>query len=388
MIVVVLACPARALAQADSGSRPAERPEDAVIRAELEALDRAELERFLREIDESMRELFPDLDLAGMVRSPRDAATRLDAAEIVSGLARVFAREVRGSLALLGQLVVLGVMCAILSELAGLSSEDVARIARAACLMVLATMAASSFLSVAGVASGAIERMTTFIHSATPLLFALLAAVGGVASAAVMSPAVVAAAGATGAIVRDVVLPLVFLSIVLEMVSAIVGRVQLTRLGALLREGGVAALGGFMTVFVGVMTVRGVGAAVVDTASIRAAKFVSGTFIPVVGKMFSDAVAIVASCSALIHSGLSVAGLLAVLMICLVPAAKVFSVAAMYKIASAIVQPLGDEQLAKVLGSLGSALVMVLVALGVTAFAFVAAISVVSALANFTAAVR
>jgi len=143
-----------------------------------------------------------------------------------------------------------------------------------------------------------------------------------------------------------------------------------------------------MTLFVGVMTVRGVGAAVADTVSIRAAKFVSGTFIPVVGKMFADAIGMVASCSALIQSGLTVAGLLAVFMICLVPATKIFSVAAMYKVASAIVQPMGDEQLTRCLGALGNTLVMILVALGVSAFAFFAAISVISGLTNLAAALR
>ncbi|MEW5865923.1 MAG: stage III sporulation protein AE [Bacillota bacterium] len=388
-LLIVAVCIGASLAEAASGVQDTAPSENDIIRAQLDALDTAALEDFLHDVDRSMQEFFPGLDLAGMIRSPRDAAGRLDAGKIASGVLGLVASEVKASLSLLGQLIVLGVMCSVLSEFAsGLGAEHVTGIARAACFMVLAVMATNSFLVASRVASAAVERMTTFVHSATPLLFALLAATGGVTSAAVMSPAVVAAAGATSGLVNNLVFPLIFLSAVLEITSMITERVQLTRLAALLRDGSVATLGGFMTLFVGVMTVRGVGAAVADTVSIRAAKFVSGTFIPVVGKMFADAVGMVASCSALIQSGLTVAGLLAVFMICLVPATKIFSVAAMYKVASAIVQPMGDEQLTRCLGALGNTLVMILVALGVSAFAFFAAISVISGLTNLAAALR
>ncbi len=374
---------------AQPGGSPGAPSEAEIMQAQIDAMDTAELESFLRDVDASVQEFFPGLDLAGMLRAPRSAAGRLDAGKIAQGTARLVVGEVRASLALLGQLIVLAVMCSVLSEFAsGLGAEQATGIARAACFMVLAVMAINSFLVTTRVAIAAVDRMTSFVHSATPLLFALLAAAGGVTSAAVMSPAVVAAAGATSGFVNNLVFPLIFLSAVLEVTSMITERVQLTRLSALLRDAAMTALGGFMTLFVGVMAVRGVGAAVADTLSIRAAKFVSGTFIPVVGKMFSDAVAMVASCSVLIQSGLTVAGLLGVFMICLVPAAKIFAVAAMYKIAGAVVQPMGDEQLARCLGALGNTLVMVLVSLGVSAFAFIAAMTVVAGLANLTAAMR
>jgi stage III sporulation protein AE len=302
---------------------------------------------------------------------------------------KVIAGEVRASLAILGQLIILAVMCGILSEFAsGFEVEQVTTIARSACFMVLALMATNSFLVTMRAANDAVDKMTTFMHASTPLLFALLSAVGGITSAAVMSPAVVAVAGLSSGLVRNVVFPLLFLSALLEVVSMIADRVQLTQFSGLARDVAVACLGGGMTLFVGVMTIRGVGAQVADSLSIRTAKFVSGAFIPVVGKMFSDAVGVVASCAALIHGGLSVAGVVSVFMICLVPAAKILSVAIMYRLAGAIVQPLGDQGLSKCLGVLGNTLILVLVTLGVVAVAFLAVITVISGLVNFAVTLR
>jgi len=75
-------------------------------------------------------------------------------------------------------------------------------------------------------------------------------------------------------------------------------------------------------------------------------------------------------------------------MICLVPAAKILSVAVMYRLAGAIVQPLGDQGLSKCLGVLGNTLVLVLVTLGVVAVTFLAVITVIAGLMNFAVTLR
>lgn len=360
-----------------------------IIKAQLDALDTSALQSFLEDMDSSMKEFFPGLDIAGFIRSPGKALGGFDPASVVTGVLKVIAGEVRASLALLGQLIILAVMCGILSEFAaGFETEQVTTIARSACFMVLALMATNSFLVTIRAANEAVDTMTTFIHASTPLLFALLSAVGGITSAAVMSPAVVVVAGLASGLIRNVVFPLLFLSAVLEVVSMITDRVQLTQFSALARDAAIACLGGAMTLFLGVMTIRGVGARVADSVSIRTAKFVSGTFIPVVGKMFSDAVGMVASCAALIHGGLSIAGVVSIFMICLVPAAKILSVAIMYRLAGAIVQPLGDPGLSKCLGVLGNTLILVLVTLGVVAVVFLAVITIISGLVNFAVALR
>lgn len=383
-MTVCLAAPA-----VSSDSEDASGLKEDIIKAQLDALDTGSLESFLEAMDSSMNEFFPGLDIAGFVRSPGKVLSGFDPASVVTGVLKVIAGEVRASLALLGQLIILAVMCGILSEFAaGFEIEQVTTIARSACFMVLALMATNSFLVTIRAANEAVDKMTAFMHASTPLLFTLLSAVGGITSAAVMSPAVVAVAGLTSGLVRNVVFPLLFLAAGLEVVSMIADRVQLTQFSGLARDVAIACLGGGMTLFVGVTTIRGVGAQVADSLSIRAAKFVSGTFIPVVGKMFSDAVGVVASCAALIHGGLSVAGVVTIFMICLVPAAKILSVAVMYRLAGAIVQPLGDQGLSKCLGVLGNTLVLVLVTLGVVAVTFLAVITVIAGLMNFAVTLR
>ena len=381
------------LSSADSGlyqgSDDSSDLQEDIIEAQLEALDIINLRGFLEDMDVGIEEFFPNLDIVEFVRSPGKTLSGFSPGNILAGIGRVVASEVRASLSLLGQLIVIAVISGVLSELAiGFGSKQVTTIARSVCFMVLALMATNSFFVTVRAANEAVDKMTAFMHASTPLLFTLLSAMGGITSAAVMSPIVVAVAGLSSGLIRNIVFPLLFLSALLEVISMITERVQLVEFSGLARDAAIACLGGGMTIFIGVMTIRGVGARVADSVSIRTAKFMSGAFIPVVGKMFSDAVGMVASCTALIHGGLSIAGVISIFIICLVPAAKILSVAIMYRLAGAIVQPLGDQGLSKCLGVLGNTLILVLVALGAVAVAFLAVITVISGLVNFALTLR
>ena len=49
-----------------------------------------------------------------------------------------------------------------------------------------------------------------------------------------------------------------------------------------------------MTIFVGILTVQGVAGTVADAVGLRTAKYMTSAFVPVVGKVLSDAVETVA----------------------------------------------------------------------------------------------
>ena len=57
-----------------------------------------------------------------------------------------------------------------------------------------------------------------------------------------------------------------------------------------------ALLGLFFTIFLGVISVQGASAAVTDGITLKTAKFITGNFIPVIGRMFTDATDTVIKC--------------------------------------------------------------------------------------------
>ena len=106
----------------------------------------------------------------------------------------------------------------------------------------------------------------------------------------------------SGFFIQYVVLPLLFLAALLSIVSTLTDHYKVTQLANLLRNEAIGLLVLFLTVFLGVISVQGASSAVTDGVTIRTAKFVTGNFIPVIGRMFTDATDTVISASVLLKN--------------------------------------------------------------------------------------
>jgi len=94
-----------------------------------------------------------------------------------------------------------------------------------------------------------------------------------------------------------------------------------------------------------------------------------------VGGLFSDVFETVAGCSALLKNGVGLAGLVGIFLLCAMPAIKVLVVVLIYRLAAAVVQPLGANPVSEALGSLGAVLTVVggaLITVGVMLFILIA----------------
>lgn len=125
------------------------------------------------------------------------------------------------------------------------------------------------------------------------------------------------------------------------MVSTLSDHYKVSKLADFFRNIAVGLLGIFMTVFLGVISVQGASTAATDGLTIRTAKFIAGNFIPVVGKMFTDATDTVMSASVLLKNTVGVTGLGILFMICVFPLLKVLSLGIIFNLSAAILQPLG-----------------------------------------------
>ena len=90
-----------------------------------------------------------------------------------------------------------------------------------------------------------------------------------------------------------------------------------------------------------------------DGVTIRAAKYVTGNFVPVVGKMFADATDTVISASLLVKNSIGLAGVIIILFLCAFPAIKILTLALIYNIAAAVMQPLETPRSAPACETIG-----------------------------------
>ena len=145
-------------------------------------------------------------------------------------------------------------------------------------------------------------------------------------------------------------MPLAVSVAVLTMVGGLSDSLRAGRMCRLFRQAANWTLGLGFTVFIGVMTVQGLGAAALDGVSIRTAKYAMDHFIPIVGGMFADTVDTLVGCSLVIENALGALGLLVLLGILITPLLRLVMTLFLYRAAAALLEPMGDTPLCRAIG--------------------------------------
>lgn len=292
-------------------------------------------------------------------------------------IAQLF-KELSSNLHLMGKLVFLAVLCALLQNLQNsFENSGISLLAYSVCYIFLVVIVLNTMYSALTLAGQTVANMVGFMEALLPLLISLLAGVGAVTSASLFTPLMLFVVNTISVVVKDVVLPLLFLTAVLECVNNLSDKYRLSNLSGLFKQAGMVVLGFSMVAFIGIVTIQGVAGSVADGVTLRTAKFATATFIPVVGKMLSDTVEVVMGASLLLKNAVGIFGVIAIFMICAFPVIKLLALILVIKIAGALVQPMGDEKMAKCLDAMGNNLLLVFGAVLTVAIMFFLAITMI-----------
>ncbi|MCY8929202.1 stage III sporulation protein AE [Bacillus subtilis] len=305
--------------------------------------------------------------------------------EWLKALVSYLFHEVLANGKLLGTLILLTIFCVILQLLQNAFQQStVSKVAYSIVYMVLIILALNSFHVAINYATEAIQTMTSFILALIPLLLALLASSGGAVSAAFFHPVILFLMNTSGLLIQNIVMPLIFLSAILSIVSTMTEQYKVTQLANLLRNIAIGALAVFLTIFLGVISVQGASAAVTDGITLRTAKFITGNFIPVLGRMFTDATDTVISASLLLKNTVGILGVAILICIAAFPAIKVLSLAFIYKLAAAILQPLGGGPVITCLDVISKSVIYIFAALAIVSLMFFLSLTVIITAGNLT----
>jgi stage III sporulation protein AE len=173
---------------------------------------------------------------------------------------------------------------------------------------------------------------------------------------------------------------LVLLGVVVEVVSAWLPHFRLSQLASLLKQVAVFSLGGLLTVFLAVTAMENVAGRMADGLALRTGKFLANALLPVVGKMFSDAMDVVLRSSGLLLSALGMTVGMALIVTVAFPIVKVLVMLLMFRLGAAGAEPLQVDGVSKTLGVMANGLgLLVSVGAAVALMFFVVMTIVVSA---------
>jgi stage III sporulation protein AE len=363
-------------------------PGEVFVERQLESLGTSEIEQFWQKLRKDYDGFLPEnqplhfKDFFKMEGS-------LFSVEMLKGFLMFMFQEIWMNGKLLGAIIILTVFSMILENIqSAFEKNSVSKVAYAITYLVILILAINSFHSAMGYAKEAISNMVHFMMALIPLVLALMASMGNITSVALFHPLIVFLVNTSGMLIYSIVFPLLFFSSILGIISTFSDQYKVTQLSILFRNVSIGLLGVFLTIFLGVVSVQGATSAVVDGVTIRTAKFITGNFVPVVGKMFTDATDTVIGASLLVKNTVGLAGVVILILIAAFPALKILTIALIFNVSAALLQPLGNSSVIECLNLIGKNLLFVFAALATVCLMFFLAITIMIAAGNLSVMVR
>lgn len=298
-------------------------------------------------------------------------------------------KEIYLNMNIMIKLIVLIILCAILKNLqASFMSESVGEIAFYACYIVIVSILLVSFHTVMDLACNIIDSMVAFMHATIPVLITLLATGGNLTSAGIFQPILVMLVEVTATVMKNLFIPLIFLSTVLTVIDNISDKVEVSRLTGFIKQISGWVLGLILTVFIAVISIQGSVGAVVDGVTSKTAKFAISTFVPVAGKYLADAADTVIGCTLLIKNAAGLAVMIGVIAICIVPLLKILALVFLFRITCVLVEPISEKRIVNCINQMAGSLTFILGIVASIAFMFLVSITVMIGAGNISTMIR
>jgi len=362
---------------------------DKLILQQLESVDISAIEELVDNINQNESAEIPNINIKETILTLIKGQAEFSLKEIFYSFTKFLFREILTNSRLLAELIFIALMCAILKNLTNSFGESqIGEIAFYTCYLVVIGITIKSFILAINVGQEAIDSMVSFMQALIPILLSMLIAVGSITASAIYKPVIVASIGITSTVIKDIIIPLVFLTTILAIINNLTSKIQITKLASLLKQICLAILGLILTIFLGVISIQGVIASSADGVTLRTARFAMDNFIPIVGGFMSEAVDAVLGCSLLLKNAIGVIGLIVILIIVSFPILKILSLIIIYKLAAALIEPISDRKIVNCLNDISGSLVIVFATVISVAILFFMAITAVVGAGNITAMIR
>lgn len=341
--------------------------EETNFSADTFTIEDTESKAEIQQLYDYMTEIQSDYELLNDINFSDYVDTYIKSGEgglSVKGLINIFIkygmREIAAALKVMSTIIIISIICALIKNLeTAFSNENLSNIAYFACFSVLIIILSKSFYIGVTLARDTMINMSDFMTALIPVLLMLLAGVGSITEAAVMDPIIIGTTNISVRLFIDILLPIISFSFVLIFVNNITEDNKIDNLTKLMKQIVLWIQGGIMTIFIGIITIRGITANTIDAVAEKTVKFAVDNFIPIVGGALSDAITTVAGYSLLIKNALSSVGLIVLIAIVLMPIIKLLVIGFIYKLSAALIEPISDKRLVKSVSSAGDSLILI-----------------------------
>ncbi len=351
LILVIFGIGTR-IVNAQDGEEDREEQNEELNGEELGQLQRQVEDALLGEFDfekieESLRQMFPKQKISfGEVVSMLVSGDIEGAGSLFAGfVSDQISYEFRYNRQNLAYMLLVALTAAVFTNFAGaFQNRQVSDISFYVLYMLLITLCLTAFRIATQGVEERLEALVDFMRVLCPSYFMAVALASGSVTSLFFYNVILFLIYVVEILVVRFLLPVVNIYIMIQVLGNLTGEDFLSEFAELLQKLISWILKTLMTCVVGVNVVQGLLAPAIDTLK-RSALSRTAEALPWVGNIAGGVAEVVLGTAVLIKNGIGMAGALTAVMICAVPVIQMLILAFLYKLASALVQPVSDKRI-------------------------------------------
>lgn len=318
---------------------------------QLNVLGKDEL---VEQVPENAKKL---MDEAGVDDLKAEKLLQLSPRNFFRVLWRMLLDQLKKPLNVLAAVVGVVLLCALIGGMRDAAGDSAAEpVFSTVSVLCVITAVSAPIVDCIVETSEAIRQASTFMLSFIPMFGAALTAAGQPITGATYNVFLFSACQAVSQVVAGTLIPLMGVYLALCIVGPLSPGLNMSGAAATLKSLVSWALGLIVTMFVGLLSVQTLVSQSADSVSTRTAKFLIGSFVPVVGNALSEAFVTARGCLQLLKTTVGAYGILVAVMTFL---PVMLQTAAWYMITNVAVMAsdvLGTPRVSEILKSCGSVL--------------------------------
>lgn len=339
------------------------------------------ISEFVKETEKYTDDFFEDLSISDMINNA--ITGQIDNSTLAKKILSLLGSEVKEAIqTLIGILIIVLIHSVLKAVSDNLENSNISKIIYYVQYILIVTLIMTNFSNILSTITDTIHNLVGFMNSLVPMLITLMLYTGSIVTSGLLQPIILFVIEFIGNIIETLILPVVSIITVLAIVSKISDKVQISKLTEFMKSSVVWFLGIILTVFVGVISLEGTLTSSVDGITAKTAKAAVSSLIPVVGKILGDSVDTVLGCGIILKNAIGIVGVIIIIGICIMPVIKLATLSIMYSIASAIVEPLADSKIVKLLDEMGGIFKLLLAILSSVAVLLIVGTTIVIKISN------
>ncbi len=337
----------------------------------IDGLDLDVFEEFLKTLTDEQKSAMGFQDVKEFIKSLTEGNTENFFSNFTTSLFKSLGKYFAGFLPAVITMLVVSMLKSLLSGMtSGFLNASTTEIVGVVCYAVVVVVLMSSVVSVVDTTVSTVNNMTTFAEGVFPVLLTLLATLGSTTGVATYQPMMAVLGGGVMALISKLILPAFIACVVFAVVGNLSKNVKLTKMNKMFKSASSWLIGIVFGLYGTFLTVGGISGGVVDKVGYSAAKFALSSYVPILGGYLSDGFDLIGASIVLVKNAFGYTAVIVLIAMVLFPLLKIVIFIFSMRLASAIVEPIGDEKVSGMLSAVADNCSLLISALAGVAFMF------------------